>query len=98
MPTSTTTTPSLTMSAVMDIGFPIAATRMSACNVISDRFFVRVWHTVTVAFDPGRRCINKLARGLPTMLLRPQTTTLHPSGSYPLRTNNCWMPAGVPGM
>ena len=71
---------------------------MSACEVISERFLVRVWHTVTVAFDHGRRFINRLARGLPTILLRPQMTTFFPSGSYPLRTNNCCIPAGVPGM
>ena len=98
MPTSMTTAPSLTMSAVIPNGRPIAATRMSACEVISERFLVRVWHTVTVAFDHGRRFINRLARGLPTILLRPQMTTFFPSGSYPLRTNNCCIPAGVPGM
>ena len=40
IPTSITVAPSFTMSAVTNFGFPIAAISMSACFVISFRFFV----------------------------------------------------------
>ena len=52
VPTSRTTAPSFTMSAVTKFGCPMAAIRMSAVRQISFRFFVRLWHTVTVQ-SPG---------------------------------------------
>jgi len=40
---------------------------------------VRLWQTVTVASASLLRCINITAIGLPTMSLRPTTTTLAPA-------------------
>ena len=81
MPTSMTTAPFCTIAAVMACGRPIAAIRMSAWRVMSARWTVAVWATVTVALPPGDRCISRDASGLPTMLLRPQITTRFPAGS-----------------
>ena len=53
MPTSITTAPGLTMSAVTNFGWPMATIRMSACRVISARSRVRLWQTVTVASPPA---------------------------------------------
>ncbi len=52
VPTSITTAPGLTISAVIKRGFPMAAMRMSAERVISARFLVRLWQMVTVASAP----------------------------------------------
>ena len=64
MPTSMTTAPGFTISAVTKSALPMATTKISAWRVISERFFVRLWHTVTVPFAWS----SNIAIGLPTML------------------------------
>ena len=56
MPTSTTTAPGFTMSAVTNFGWPMATIRMSASRVTAARSRVRLWQSVTVASPPGPRC------------------------------------------
>ncbi len=69
MPISMTTAPALTMSAVMNPGFPMATHRISADRQTSARPAVLLWQIVTVAFLRSSRRES----GLPTiMLLRPQ--------------------------
>ncbi len=80
MPTSSTTAPGLTMSALTKRGRPTAATRMSACRQISARLGVAEWQMVTVA----EACSSSRAIGLPTMLLRPITTACLPRGLQPI--------------
>jgi hypothetical protein len=79
-PTSMTTQPSGTISALIARGTPMAATRMSAWSVNRVMSGVAVWQTVTVALAPFRFWMSMAASGLPTMLLRPQMTTCLPSG------------------
>ena len=50
---------------------------------------------VTVASPPRRDWTRSAAIGLPTMLLRPTTTTSAPLVSTPLRSNSSMTPAGV---
>ena len=83
VPTSMTTAPSLTMSAVMKRGLPMATMRMSAMRMMSSNLSVREFTTVTVASTPSPFCIMMLARGLPTMLLRPTITTCLPLVAIP---------------
>ena len=71
MPTSITTAPGLTMSAVTNFAWPMATIRMSAARVTAGRSRVRLWQTVTVASPPWPRCMSMIAIGLPTMSLRP---------------------------
>src|SRR5438876_251842 len=97
MPTSITTTPSRTMSALMNRGEPIAATRISARRVWAERSRVPLCTTVTVAFAPFAFCMRSAARGFPTMLLRPAMTTSFPPGSWPERRRSSTTPAGVAG-
>ena len=70
MPTSITTAPGLTMSAVSRWRRPTAATTMSAICTCRFRSGVALWQTVTVALA----CSSSNAIGLPTVLLRPMTT------------------------
>ncbi len=93
MPTSTTITPSLTISAVINFGFPTATIRISAVFVISLKFLVFEWQTVTVPFAFMRSC----AIGLPTMLLLPTTTQFFPSISMLYSFNILIIPSGVHG-
>jgi hypothetical protein len=81
------------MSGVMKPGRPMAATRMSACRVISPRFRVLEWQMVTVAFSWSRSS----AAGLPTVSLRPTTTACWPAMGMPLRLRISMIPAGVQG-
>jgi PAS domain S-box-containing protein len=74
MPTSITTAPGLTMSAVSTLRLPTAATITSACRVMAFRSGVALWQMVTVAFC----CSSIMAMGLPTMLERPITTACLP--------------------
>src|SRR5205823_14582018 len=97
MPTSMTTTPSRTMSAVTNRGEPIAATRISARRVWAASSRVALCATVTVAFAPLAFCIRRAASGLPTMLLRPRITTSLRSGEFPERRRSSTTPAGVAG-
>ena len=75
IPTSITVAPSFTISSVTNFAFPIAAINISACLVISFKFLVFEWHTVTVAFLFKQHCIN----GFPTILLLPIITVFAPS-------------------
>ena len=65
MPTSTTTAPSFTISAVTNFGFPTAEIKISASRQISLSPRVLLWQTVTVASALRRRS----AIGFPTVLL-----------------------------
>ena len=74
MPTSSTTAPGLTISAVSTLRLPTAATITSACRVMAAKSGVRLWQMVTVA-----SCASSInAMGLPTILLRPMTTACLP--------------------
>jgi len=53
IPTSITTAPGFTKSAVTNPGRPIAAISTSACLARDGRSKVREWQTVTVAFAPA---------------------------------------------
>jgi hypothetical protein len=75
MPTSITTAPGLSHSPLTKLGFPMAATRMSASRMTAGMSGVREWQMVTVAFS----CWRRVAAGTPTMLLRPRTTARFPS-------------------
>ena len=79
MPTSMTTAPSFTISAVMNFGLPMAAKTKSASRHTWARLAVLEWHTVTVALPnfPGR--MRREAKGFPTMLDLPTTTARLPS-------------------
>ena len=77
MPTSITTAPGLTMSAVSTLRLPTAATTTSAWRVKAPRSTVALWQMVTVAFFAS----SISAIGLPTMLLRPMTTACLPRRS-----------------
>ena len=95
MPTSMTTAPGFTMSAVIICGRPAATIRMSARRVCDARSRVRLWQTVTVASTPG--CTISDAIGLPTMLLRPTITQSAPAVVTPLACSMYSTPAGVHG-
>ncbi len=92
-PTSMTTAPSATMSAVTNLGRPMATTRISALRVTDGRSTVRLWATVTVAFSSMR----SFDTGRPTILLRPITTALLPLISTPAALSILMMPFGVHG-
>ena len=79
IPTSITVAPGLTMSAVTNFARPMATMRMSAWRVIEGRSRLRLWQTVTVASPPGPFCMSIMAIGLPTISLRPTTTTCAPA-------------------
>ncbi len=89
MPTSITTAPGLTMAAVTNLALPMATIRMSAWRVMAGRSWVRLWQTVTVASPPGPRCMSMTAMGLPTISLRPSTTTCAPAMGIWWRRSNC---------
>lgn len=74
MATSITVAPDFMCLPVIRSGLPTAVTNMSAVEVMSERCFVREWHTVTVASC----CKNSWAVGLPTMFDRPIITTFFP--------------------
>ena len=50
---------------------------------------MRLWQTVTVASPPAPRCMSMIAIGLPTVSLRPTTTTCRPAIAIPLRSSSC---------
>jgi len=91
IPTSITTAPSFTIVSFIYLGFPRAATRISALFVIWCIFFVLEWHIVTVAFFANKHC----ASGFPTILLLPTTTAFFPSISIPYSSNIFITPKGV---
>ena len=92
-PTSMTTAPSATISAVTNFGRPMATTRISAWRVTSVRLRVRLWVIVTVAFSSS----SSFETGRPTMLLRPMTTARFPSMVTPAVLSILMMPFGVQG-
>ena len=92
-PTSITTAPSDTMSAVTNFGRPMATTRISAPRVTSARSRVRLCAIVTVAFASS----SSFETGSPTMLLRPITTARLPAISTPAVRSILRMPFGVQG-
>ncbi len=93
VPTSTTTAPGLTMSALISSGTPTAATRMSARLVSAVKSRVRVWQMVGVACPR----IQSMYNGLPTILLRPTIVTFCPRMGIPSRSSISIMPEGVAG-
>jgi hypothetical protein len=98
MPTSITTAPGFTISAVTISGLPMAAIKMSARRVCSARFLVREWQTVTVQSAPLPLWISSAAIGLPTMLLRPRITASFPRSRRPIASSSITCtPAGVQG-
>ena len=94
-PTSTSTAPSLIMSASMSPGRPAAPTTMSACLVCAARSRVPVWHRVTVQFSMRR--VSSSPSGRPTVVPRPTTQTSLPGSSMPWRVSSSTMPRGVQG-
>ena len=105
MPTSMMTAPSLTISAVSNLGLPAATMMISAVRHIDLRSRVFEWQTVTVASPneaaliPGRvrygRCIKRSAIGLPTIFDLPITTTCFPSVVILYRARSSRIPRGV---
>ena len=91
MPTSMTTAPSFTISAVINFGLPMAATKISARLHSSKRSFVLLWQTVTVASALRRSS----AMGRPTILLLPTTTARLPATGILLRESISMTPSGV---
>ena len=67
----------------------------SAERVISASFRVRECTTVTVASFPF--CMRRRASGLPTIMLRPSTTTCAPLIATPLSRSSRKQPSGVQG-
>ncbi len=91
LPTSTTTAPGFTISAVINRGFPIATMRTSALPVISARFGVLLLQLVTVAHAlMAMRLI-----GFPTMFDRPRMTTCLPSSGILYHSRSFLIPFGV---
>src|SRR5947207_9112016 len=64
IPTSRTTAPSFTISAVTNSARPKAATRISACKEISFMFFVFEWQTVTVQLPGLELLLSRMLIGL----------------------------------
>ena len=98
MPTSITTAPGLTMSAVTNFALPMATMRMSACRVTAGRSRVRLWQTVTVA-SPPRAALHEHDRHRladDVAAAEHHHVRARRSGSL-LRTSICWMPCGVQG-
>ena len=91
MPTSITIAPFLTISDLINPGFPIAATSISASFVYFSNGFVLEWHIVTVAFF----CCSNKATGFPTILLLPTTTACFPSILTPVDSISLIIPFGV---
>ena len=89
------TAPCFTISLVIILALPTAATKMSAFLQCSSKDLVLLWHRVTVASTPF--CDNRSDNGVPTIVLRPTITTCLPLGSFPERYNNSIIPAGVQG-
>ena len=79
MPTSITTAPGLTMSAVTNFGWPMADDQ----DVGLPRDVGQVARAAVADRDRGvgaaPRCTSMMASGLPTMSLRPTTTTCCPA-------------------
>src|SRR5438094_756857 len=96
-PTSTTTAPGFTMSALTNSATPMAAIKMSARRQWAARSRVCEWQRVTVALACLAFWIRMAAIGLPTMLPRPSTTTSAPSILTCERMSNSCTPAGVQG-
>jgi hypothetical protein len=93
MPTSITTAPGLTMSALIMRALPTAATRMSAWRVIAPRSRVFEWQIVTVA--PALSSSSDM--GFPTIVERPTTTACDPSMGTPSCSSIFMTPHGVHG-
>ncbi len=91
MPTSTTTAPGFTCSAVIKPGLPTAGTKISASRVTAAKLGVREWAIITVAFASS----SIRATGLPTSKLRPTTTAFCPAISTPAECKIAITPAGV---
>ena len=70
---------------------------MSAERVVWARFPLRECTTVTVALPFLFFCISSKASGLPTIMLRPSTTTCAPLISTPVSRSNRCTPSGVHG-
>lgn len=60
---------------------------------MSLKFFVLEWQTVTVACSH----LSSSETGVPTMRLRPRTTTFFPAIGMPVRLMSSTQPAGVQG-
>ena len=95
MPTSMTTAPGFTQSALTISGRPTAAMRISARRQIAGRSLEREWAIVTVALEFF--ATSSIAIGLPTIMDRPITTASAPLVSIPEISNNFMHPAGVQG-
>src|SRR5690606_40685176 len=81
MPTSITTAPSLTISAVRYKGRPRATTiisEVSVCFLISG---VLLWQRITVASPGVDFRDSRILIGVPTILLRPITQQVFPAVS-----------------
>jgi hypothetical protein len=73
------------------LAFPIATNNSSASRQTDGKSFVLEWQIVTVAL----RWSNMSANGLPTMLLRPNTTARFPSILTPVDSIILMTPFGV---
>ncbi len=80
MPTSMTTAPGLTMSAVTRLRRADGSNHDVGLRVTAARSRVALWQMVTVALAAS----SIMAIGLPTMLLRPMTTACLPRSATPV--------------
>ncbi len=92
IPTSTTTTPSFTISALTKFGDPRAEIIISACLVRSAIFLVLLWASVTVEFPGLDFLLIRILMGLPTISERPITSVCFPSVSTLYLSNNSITP------
>src|SRR6266545_5161497 len=95
VPTSSSTAPGLTMSAVIRPADPAAAITMSPVRTTAARSVVPVWHWVTVAFSVRR--VNSSPIGRPAVTPRPTTTTCAPAIGTSYRRRISTQPFGVHG-
>src|SRR5690554_6821996 len=95
IPTSITTAPSLTISAVTKPGLPKATIKISAVCAISDKFWVLLWVKVTVQLPGLPFLAIKILMGDPTIWLLPITTQCLPEVSIWYLFKSSKMPYGV---
>ena len=100
MPTSITTAPGLTMSAVTNFARPMATIEDVGLPRHRGQVAVRLWQTVTVALAPPGRVVShehdrhRLAHDVAAA---HDHDVLAPAILIPLRCSSCWMPCGVQG-
>mmetsp|Transcript_194 Transcript_194/g.427 ORF Transcript_194/g.427 Transcript_194/m.427 type:complete len:292 (-) Transcript_194:8-883(-) len=93
VPTSMTAAPGFSHEPFTILGFPQAATTISASRTTASMSLVLAWQMVTVA----SLLFSSIATGMPTMFERPTTTARLPLMSMPHRSSKAMQPRGVQG-